>query len=98
MKTASNVGMYDTPTKAHAETNASNLSRSIHNEEKNGTTELIDISTINVDQDLPKFQKTIEYVRQIKDPFHYKCGKFIVTARFPENGPSLEDCLEGIMM
>lgn len=58
---------------------------------------LVDISTVMVERDLPKLEKTIDYVRQIKDPYHYTCGKFTVTARFPDTGPSLEDCLQGMM-
>ena len=59
--------------------------------------ELVDISTVVVEQNLSKLEKTVEYVRQIKDPLHYKCGKFIITAHHPENGPTLEDCLQGMM-
>jgi len=58
---------------------------------------LVDIRTVVVEPDLPKSKKILEYVRQIGDPYHYKCGKFTVTARFPEVGPSLEECLQGIM-
>jgi hypothetical protein len=32
-------------------------------------------------------------VRQIKNPYHFKCGKFIIRAKYAKDGPSLEDCL-----
>jgi hypothetical protein len=48
---------------------------------------------VNVDRNLSKAERVREYVRQIKDPYHFKCGKFIVTAQFAANGPTLEDCL-----
>ena len=60
-------------------------------------TELVDISTIMVKQDLPKQEKLAEYIRQIRNPYRYKCGKFEVTARFLKNGPTIEDCLQGII-
>ena len=65
--------------------------------ERINTAGLVDISTVSVGQGLSKFEKTVDYVRQIKDPFHYRCGVFDVTARFPEKGPSFEECLMGMM-
>jgi hypothetical protein len=57
---------------------------------------LVDIRDIHVDKDLPKQERVAEFVRQIRDPYHFRCGKFTVTARFAENGPTLEDCLQRI--
>jgi hypothetical protein len=59
--------------------------------------DLVDIRTVIVDKSLPKQERVAEYIRQIKDPYHFKCGKFTVTARFAETGPSLEDCLQRLM-
>lgn len=58
---------------------------------------LVDIHDISVDKNLPKHVRIAEYIRQIKDPYHFKCGKFTVTARFAESGPTLEDCLQRLM-
>ncbi|MDR0840067.1 MAG: hypothetical protein LBN26_01605 [Christensenellaceae bacterium] len=58
---------------------------------------LIDIRDVDVNKDLPKQERIAEYVRQIKDPYHFRCGKFSVTARFSEDGPSLEDCLQRLI-
>ncbi len=55
---------------------------------------LVDIREVLVDKSLPKHERIIEYVRQIKNPHKYKCGKFTVTAKFSENGPSMEECLK----
>ena len=55
--------------------------------------ELVDIRSVNVDRGLPKQERIAEFLRQIKDPYHFRCGKFIVTARFTDAGPTLEDCL-----
>ena len=59
--------------------------------------ELVDIRTVSVDKTLPKEKRIAEFVRQIQNPYQFKCGDFIVTARFSANGPSLEECLEQIM-
>jgi hypothetical protein len=59
--------------------------------------ELVDIRDVSVDKSLPKQERIAEYVRQIKNPYCFKCGKFTVTARFTENGLTLEDCLKRMM-
>jgi hypothetical protein len=59
--------------------------------------ELVDINTVRTDSELPKSERILEYVRQIKNPYRYKSGKFTVTAVFPPSGATLEDCLQGIM-
>ena len=59
--------------------------------------ELVDIRTVSVDKKLPKQERIIDYIRQIKDPYRFRCGKYTVTARFSENGPSLEECLRRLM-
>ncbi|NLO85712.1 MAG: hypothetical protein GX096_09835 [Clostridiales bacterium] len=53
--------------------------------------DLVDIRDVCVDKDLPKQDRVAEFVRQIKDPYHFRCGKFVVTARFAEDGPTLEE-------
>lgn len=58
---------------------------------------LVDIRDVHIDKSLPKRERVAEYLRQIKDPYHFRCGKFTVTARFQDNGPSLEDCLRRII-
>ena len=58
---------------------------------------LVDIRDVSVDKTLPKQTRIVEYLRQIKDPYHFKCGKFIVTVRYAEGGPTLEDCLKRLM-
>lgn len=59
--------------------------------------ELVDIRDITVDKSLSKEERIAEYVRQIKDPYCFKCGKFIVRARFADNGVTLEDCLQRLL-
>ncbi len=58
--------------------------------------ELVDIRNVSVDRSLPREKRIAEYLRQIKDPRHYLCGEFIVTADFATNGATIEDCLRGL--
>lgn len=63
-----------------------------------GRAELADIRTVAVDQSLPKEERIAEFLRQIKNPYCFKCGKFTVQAQFSPNGVSLEDCLKRILV
>jgi len=61
------------------------------------TLDLVDIRDVLVDKSLPKYERIAEYLRQIKDPYNFKCGDFTVTVKYAEDGPTLEDCLQRIM-
>ena len=58
---------------------------------------LVDIRTISVDKDLPKEDRIAAFVQQIKNPYRFRCGDFIVNAAFASGGPTLEECLQGIL-
>ena len=58
---------------------------------------LVDIRNVTVDKTLPREERIAEFVRQIKNPYCFRCGKFIVSASFSDAGPTLEDCLMGIL-
>lgn len=60
------------------------------------TEHLVDIRDVRVDKSLPREERIAEFVRQIKNPYRFRCGGFTVTARFAEDGPTLEDCLRQI--
>jgi len=62
------------------------------------STPLVDIRDISVDQSLSKEERIAEFLRQIKNPYCFKCGKFIVRARYAQNGVTLEDCLKQILI
>lgn len=61
------------------------------------TNELVDIRSISINKNLPKRDRIADFVRQIKNPYRFRCGDFIVNASFAGNGATLEDCLRGIL-
>lgn len=61
------------------------------------TPDLVDIREVTVDKSMPRDERVAEFVRQIRNPYHFRCGKFVVTARFAEDGPTLEECLQRII-
>lgn len=59
--------------------------------------ELADIRTISINNELPKAERIAEFVSQIKDPYLFRCGKYIVKASFSEDGQTLEECIKGLI-
>ena len=64
---------------------------------ENESEELIDIRDVHVSKDLPREKRIEEYVRQIRNPYLFKCGEITVHVSFTSNGPTLEECIAGIM-
>lgn len=59
--------------------------------------ELVDIRTVVVDNSLPKEERIADFVRQIKNPYLFRCGKYTVKAVFSEDGRTLEDCVKSLI-
>ena len=59
---------------------------------------LVDINDVSVNKDLSKKERIAEFIKQIKNPYCFKCGDFIVKARYTETGLSMEDCLQSIVL
>ncbi len=60
--------------------------------------ELVDIRDVSVDPNLPREERIAEFVRQIKNPYLFRCGDFTIHAKYDPNGPSLEDCLKQALL
>ena len=59
---------------------------------------LADIRDVTVDPNLPKEERIAGFLREIKNPYCFRCGKFTVRAQFAQNGLTLEDCLKQILL
>ncbi len=55
--------------------------------------ELVDIQDVSVDSSLPREERIAEFVRQIRNPYLFRCGGFTIHAKYAPDGPPLEDCL-----
>ena len=67
------------------------------NESRIPTDELVDIREVSVDKNLPKEERIAAFIRQIKNPYRFKCGRFTVQASFADGGATLEECIKGIL-
>lgn len=55
---------------------------------------LVDIREVEVDQALPLEQRFAEFLRQVKNPYCFRCGKAVVQVCFADTDVTLEDRLE----
>ena len=58
---------------------------------------LMDIRDVSVHKDLPKEERIVAFVQQIKNPYRFRCGDFVINACFASGGATIEDCLKGIL-
>ena len=58
---------------------------------------LMDIRDVSVNKDLPKEERIVAFVQQIKNPYRFRCGDFVINACFASGGATIEDCLKGIL-
>lgn len=54
---------------------------------------LVDINDVKIDMNLPREERLIEFIRQIKNPYCYRCGKVVVKVSFADTEVTLEDRL-----
>jgi hypothetical protein len=55
---------------------------------------LVDLNDVRIDESLSQRERITEFIRQIKNPYCYKCGNIVVKESFSNNGKSIDDCLE----
>ena len=70
------------------------MNTAAHTEDCNA---LVDIRDISVNKDLPKEERIADFVKQIKNPYRFRCGDFVINACFASGGATIEDCLKGIL-
>ena len=55
---------------------------------------LVDLNDIRIDETLSQYERLVEFIRQIKNPYCYRCGNIVIKESFSDNGKSIDDCLE----
>ncbi len=55
---------------------------------------LVDIREVQVDGRLPREQRFEDFIRQIRNPYCYRCGKMVVKVSFSDTDATLENRLE----
>ena len=61
--------------------------------------ELVDINDVDVRMDLPPKERLKYTLDQVKNPYFFKVGKYIVKSTFSEgSGCTIEDCVRALLM
>ena len=55
---------------------------------------LVDITEVQIDGKMPQKQRFDDFLRQIKNPYCYRCGNVVVKISFSDTDATLEDRLE----
>ena len=59
--------------------------------------ELVDIRSVAIDSSLSREERIAEFLTQIKNPYHFRCGAIEVHACYSQDGPALLDCLKQLI-
>ena len=54
---------------------------------------LVDIRSVHVDTSLPKKERMLDFIRQIKNPYLFRHGKYVVKISFTDTDITLEQRL-----
>lgn len=60
--------------------------------------EIIDINCVIINSNLSKEERIIDFIKQIKNPYLYKCGKALVKVTFADTEETLEDKLKSYLL
>lgn len=58
---------------------------------------LVDINDITVNDKLSKEERILNFIRQIRNPYCYRCGKVVVKISFNDTDVTLEDRMESLL-
>jgi hypothetical protein len=59
---------------------------------------LVDVKGVTVNTSLSEFDRAVDYVRQIKNPYCFKCGKTAVKISYADTEVTLEERLERYLL
>ncbi|MCI8388367.1 MAG: hypothetical protein HFE63_07900 [Clostridiales bacterium] len=58
---------------------------------------LVDIRDVKINHELPKEERILDYIRQIKNPYCFKHGKIIVKVSFSDTEDTFEQKFESYL-
>ncbi len=62
-----------------------------------GKRELVDASGMTFDYTLPREQRAAQALGSIQNPYCFRVGDLGVKVEFPEDAPTLQDCLSDLL-
>lgn len=55
---------------------------------------LKDIRDVNINTDIPVQERILEFIKQIQNPYCFRCGKLIVQVEYKNTDRTVNDCLK----
>lgn len=55
---------------------------------------LKDIREVKIDTDLSVHERMLEFIKQIQNPYCFRCGKLIVQVEYKNTNRTVNDCLK----
>lgn len=59
--------------------------------------QLVDLSTVHIDESLPVRERVLSYLKQVKNPYCVRVGNFAVKVKYKEDGPSFEEVFKHLL-
>ena len=59
--------------------------------------DLVDIKSVNMDQDLSKLENVVKYINEIKNPYFFKVGKVKVRVSYADTDGTLDDAFAHLL-
>ena len=59
--------------------------------------DLIDINDVKIQTELPREERIADFIRQIKNPYLFKCGNVVVKIEFSESVTTLTERMKQYM-
>jgi len=59
---------------------------------------LVDIKDVQINTSLPRDDRVLDFLEQIKNPYCFKVGKAAVKVSFADTEATVEDCLERYLL
>ena len=59
---------------------------------------LVDIKDVQINTTLPRNERVLDFLEQIKNPYCFKVGKAAVKVSFADTEATVEDCLERYLL
>jgi len=57
----------------------------------------VDTANVKLDMDTPAIVRAEQYLRQIKNPYAFRCGDVAVNLRFSHSGRTLEQAMQSYL-
>ena len=59
--------------------------------------DLVDIKSVNMDQDLSKLENVVKFINEVKNPYYFKVGKVKVRVSYADTERTLDDAFANLL-